>query len=211
MATVVEAWAGLEEPFPTTEPIEPPLKPVPPPEKLTFTQASKLAAGRIFELIEGRIVYKMPDNPHAESQALLTAELVFYFKANPIGRVRTESTVRLWPESPYERRVPDIAVVLNENIQEGERYAPRAPDLAIEIVSEDDRWTDLFAKAELYLEKGSCVVWIVDPYQKGVMVVTRDDRRWVKGTLTCPELLPGFSVNVQHIFTWPSASDKATE
>jgi Uma2 family endonuclease len=184
---------------------------VPPPEKLTFTQASKLAAGRIFELIEGRIVYKMPDNPHAESQALLTAELVFYFKANPIGRVRTESTVRLWPESPYERRVPDIAVVLNENIQEGERYAPRAPDLAIEIVSEDDRWTDLFAKAELYLEKGSCVVWIVDPYQKGVMVVTRDDRRWVKGTLTCPELLPGFSVNVQHIFTWPSASDKATE
>ncbi|MDZ7290567.1 MAG: hypothetical protein ONB44_03280 [candidate division KSB1 bacterium] len=47
-------------------------------------------------------------------------------------------------------------------------------------------------------------VWFVDPYRKGVLVVTPDDQHWVKDTLTCPELLPGFAVKVQNIFTWPA-------
>jgi Uma2 family endonuclease len=210
MATVVETWAGLEEPFLTTEPIEPPLKPVPPPAQLTFEQANQVAGGRIFELIEGMIVYKMPDDKHSDVQGLLCIELGIYFKANPIGRVRPEFILRLWPDNKYESRMPDISVILNESFKD-ERYGTRAPDLAIEIVSQYDRWNDLFAKAELYLEKGSRVVWIVDPYQKGVMVITSNERIWVSDILTCPEVLPGFSIKVQDIFSWPSAPAKATE
>lgn len=210
MATVVEAWAGLEEPFPTTEPIEPPLKPVPPPTKLTFEQANQVAAGRIFELIDGRIVYKMPDDKHSDAQGRLCTKLGVYFETNLIGRVRPEFMLRLWPDNKYESRMPDISVILNETFKE-ERYGTRAPDLAIEIVSQYDRWNDLFAKAELYLEKGSRVVWIVDPYQKGVMVITSNERLWVSGILTCPEVLPGFSINVQDIFSWPSAPAKTAE
>jgi len=125
--------------------------------------------------------------------------------------VRTEFTHRLWPDSPYEGRVPDHSVILNENLKEGERYATRAPDIAIEIVSRDDGWSALFEKADLYLEKGSRVVWIVDPYQKAVVVVTPNDRRWVRDTLTCPEILPGFSMNMQDIFSWPAKTSKTTE
>jgi Uma2 family endonuclease len=210
MATAVEAWAGLQEPLPTTDPAEPSLKPAPPPAKLTFEQANQIAKGRSFELVNGKVIFKFGDNLHSDAQALLCGAIGAYFKAKPIGRVRLEFTLCLWPENPYEARTPDLSVILNESWKE-EKYGSRAPDLTIEIVSEDDRWNDLFAKAELYLEKGSRVVWIVDPYQKGVMVVTRDDRRWEKDTLSCPELLPGFSVKVQDIFSWPSASAKATE
>ena len=83
--------------------------------------------------------------------------------------------------------------------------------MAIEIVSQYDRWSALFEKAALYLEKGSRVVWIVDPYQKGVMVITATERRWISDTLACPEVLPGFSINVQEIFSWPSATEKKAE
>lgn len=152
----------------------------------------------------------MPDNKHSDAQALLCSELVNYFKHNAIGRVRTEFTLRLWPENPYEGRTPDLSVILNENIKE-ERYGSCAPDLAIEIISHDDAWSALFEKADLYFEKGSRVVWFVDPYRQGVMIVTSDDQRWLKDTLTCSELLPGFSVKVQDIFTWPSAPAKAAE
>ncbi|MDZ7369114.1 MAG: Uma2 family endonuclease [candidate division KSB1 bacterium] len=210
MATVVEALAGLEEPLTTTEPAEPPLKPAPPPAKLTFEQANELTAGRIFELIAGRIVYKMPDDKHSEVQGLLCTELGIYFKANPIGRVRPEFTLRLWPDDKHESRLPDLSVILNESFKD-ERYGTRAPDLAIEIVSQYYRWNDLFARAELYLEKGSRVVWIVDPYQKGVMVITSNERLWVSDILTCPEVLPDFSINVQDIFSWPSASVKTAK
>jgi len=210
MATAVEPIAAFEDEGAIAEPMVSP-KPASAPIGLTLEQANKLAAGRPFELIKGRMVFKMPDDQHSEAQSLLCAELVNYFKANPIGRVRTEFTLRLWPEKPTEGRVPDLSVILNENIRKGERYGSRAPDLAIEIVSRDDGWADLFEKAELYFEKGSRVVWFVDPFHKGVEVVTPNDRRWVKDTLTCPELLPGFSINVQDIFTWPSAPAKAAE
>jgi len=209
MAIVVEPQAVLEDEQLIAEswasPQSPPLT-----ERLTFEQANKLAAGRLFELIEGRMVFKMPDKQHADAQGILGGELYLYLKANPIGVVRPEYMLRLWPDNPYEGRMPDLAVILNKNLKE-ERYGSRAPDLAIEIVSRDDGWSALFEKAELYLENGGRVVWIVDPYQKGVMVITSNDRRWVTDTLTCPELLPGFSINVKDIFAWPVVSVKAGE
>jgi len=209
MATVVEQEAVLDEERLVTE-FRGLTKPALPKTKLTFEQASKLAEGRSFELIQGRMVFKMPDDKHSDTQVLLGAELVNYFKANPIGRVRTEFSLRLWPENPYEARTPDLSVILNESFRE-ERYGSRAPDLAIEILSRDDSRNELFEKAKLYFEKGSRMVWMIDPYQKGVMVITPHNQHWVTGLLTCPELLPGFSVNVQDILAWPAVTAKTIE
>ena len=204
MSTVVETWAAREEPFPILEPSAPPLKATPRSRKLTLEQADQIAAGRVFELIEGRIVYKMPNDKHSDAQGRLCFKVGNYLEANPIGRVRPEFMLRLWPNSKYESRTPDISVILNENLTT-EEYATRAPDLAIEIVSPRDGWTELLEKAKLYLTKGSRVVWIVDPYQQAVVVITPNDQRWVRDTLTCPEVLPGFSLNVADIFNWPAA------
>jgi len=209
MATVVEQEAVLDEERLVTEFMGLP-RPAAPQNRLTFEQASKLAAGRSFELIQGRMVFKMPDDKHSDTQVLLGAELVNYFKANPIGRVRTEFSLRLWPENPYEARTPDLSVILNESFKE-ERYGSRAPDLAIEILSRDDSRSELFEKAELYFEKGSRMVWMIDSYQKGVMVITPHNRQWVTDVLTCPELLPGFSVKVQDILAWPAVMAKTME
>ncbi len=173
---------------------------------LTLEQASKLAQGRSFELVNGRMIFKMSDAKHSDAQGLLCGELVAYFKTNPIGRVRPEFTLRLWPDKPNESRVPDLSVILNESLQQDARYGTHAPDLAIEIVSHDDSWGALFEKVNLYFEKGSRVVWLVDPSQGGIWVISKEGRRWETNTLTCPELLPGFSVNVQDIFSWPSPS-----
>jgi len=177
-----------------------------PPARLTMEEATEVADGRIFELIDGRMVFKMPDGKHSDTHSLLCIRMGNYFLANPIGRVRTEFEHRFWPENPYEGRLPDLSVILNESLERDQRYATRAPDLAVEIVSLGDKWTELFEKAELYLEKGSRVVWIADPFQKGVMVITPTEQRWEREQLTCPELMPGFSVTMDEIFTWPKAT-----
>ncbi|MCI0694513.1 Uma2 family endonuclease [candidate division KSB1 bacterium] len=173
--------------------------------KLTLEQANKVADGRPFELIEGRMVFKMADYDHSQTQMLLGDKLLDYFIANPIGRVLPQLTHRLWPENPYQGRLPDLSVILNEHFQETERYPTRAPDIAIEIISEDDVWTKLFSKAKLYFAKGSREVWLVDPYEKNMMVLTPTSRRWVLDTLTS-ELLPGFQVDLKDIFTWPATT-----
>jgi Uma2 family endonuclease len=176
---------------------------------LTLEQANRLADGRPFELINGRMVFDMADYEHARSQSLLNAKLVNYLTSNPVGQVLTELNHRLWPENPHESRKPDLSVILNEHLQEAERYPTRAPDLAVEIISEDDVWTKLFAKARLYFEKGSREVWFVDPYEKNMMVLTPTSRRWVVDTLTS-DLLPGFQVELKDIFTWPAAAKQNT-
>lgn len=170
---------------------------------LTIEEAEALADGRSFELIDGRMVFKMPDRKHSDIQDILHGELYLYFKKNPIGKALPEFSLRLWPEKKRELRTPDIAVLLNENLQGIEKYATRAPDLAIEIVSDDDKVAAVFAKARLYLDKGSRVVWIVFPTEKSVVVMTATERRWESNTLTCPELLPGFRIKVADIFSWP--------
>ncbi len=148
----------------------------------------------------------MADYDHSQTQILLGARLVNYFAANPIGRVLSELTHRMWPEENlYEWRVPDISIILNEHLESGERYPTRAPDIAIEIISPGDPWTELFAKARLYFSKGSREVWLVDSYEKGILVVTPTGKRWVWDVITS-DLLPGFQVELKNIFFWPGAT-----
>ncbi|MFQ5632076.1 MAG: Uma2 family endonuclease [bacterium] len=170
---------------------------------LTIEEAEELADGRSFELIDGRMVLKMGDKKHSRCQGYLIGKFFVYFEKNPIGQVLPEFSFRPWPENKRNWRTPDIAVFLNENLHEGEKYEPRAPDLAIEIVSDDDRAAKIFAKARLYLEKGSKVVWIVFPSEESVVVMTPTERRWESATLTCPEILPDFSLDAAEIFSWP--------
>jgi Uma2 family endonuclease len=171
---------------------------------LTIEEAEALANGEPFELIDGRMVFKMADRKHSSSQDVLHGELYLYFKQNPIGQALPEFSLRLWPENKYNFRVPDIAVFLNENLHEEEKYATRGPDLAIEIVSDDDMASAVFAKARLYLEKGSRVVWVLFPTEKRVTIITPVEWRWESDTLTCPEILPGFSIAVEKIFSPPA-------
>lgn len=185
----------------------PPENPVPPEERddVTIEEAEELADGHSFELIDGRMVFKMPDRKHSRIQIALGSKLYNYFEQNPIGEVLTEFSLRLWPENVHRLPTPDIAVFLNENILEEEKYATRAPDLAIEIVSDDDRATVVFEKARMYLEKGGSVVWIVFPTEKRVMVMTPKEWRWESKKLACPELLPGFELEVTKIFSSPKS------
>ncbi len=171
---------------------------------LTIEEAEALANGEPFELIDGRMVFKTADHKHSRIQIALGAKLYNYFEQNPIGEVLPEFSLRLWPENKHNFRVPDIAVFLNESLHEEERYGTRGPDLAIEIVSDDDTASAVFAKARLYLEKGSRMVWVVFPSEKRVTIITPEEWRWESAMLACPEILPGFSIEVEKVFSSPA-------
>ena len=133
MATVLEKASQVKKKRPPRK-HEPSASSAAPETRLTLEQAEKVAAGRPYELVNGRMIFKMGDDKHADVQSLLGAELVNYLKANPVGIMRTEFTHRLWPDRPHESRMPDLAIILNENLNRDERYATKAPDVAIEII-----------------------------------------------------------------------------
>jgi Uma2 family endonuclease len=79
-----------------------------------------------------------------------------------------------------------------------------APDLAVEIVSQDKTITQLTAKAREYLKAGTLLVWVVDPptrsvrvHQPGRRVATLS----MDGILDGGTVLPGFTLPLAQLFS----------
>jgi Uma2 family endonuclease len=157
------------------------------------------------ELIDGEVVQKsMPTVEHAIIQSLLSFVLVTFLRANPLGFVGSEMRCifgLVGAERPY---VPDLVFIRAERARSIGRAQPfrGAPDLAVEILSPDDRPDRVADKVAFYLLHGVRLVWLVNPDTRTVTVLTVDGRssRLAEGdTLDGDEVLPGFAVAVRDI------------
>ncbi len=157
---------------------------------------------RLFELIFGEIVEKMPTELHAAIVGLIVGHLFVYFQQNPIGWALPEARYRV-KHDQHNARMPDIAVIVNRTrplVEQG--AAPGVPDLAIEIQSPDDSLKKMTAKADYYLANGAQQVWLVYPHKKLVEVLTPDDRQLLTldDSLDGGDLLPDLKIAVRDIF-----------
>jgi hypothetical protein len=83
------------------------------------------------------------------------------------------------------------------------RLLPVTPDMAIEVRSSSERWTQVFAKVLEYLEAGVRVVIVLDPATATASIYRPDELQQIFDNgdeLTVPDLLPGFSVPVKKLF-----------
>lgn len=114
------------------------------------------------EYVDGQLVERnVGEHFHSRLQVLLIGQLASRerqrrYRVFMALRIRTDLT---------RYRIPDICVVALPH-----KVSPilEKPDLAIEIVSQDDRFCSLLEKVAEYLQSGVANVWIVDPYQRVV-------------------------------------------
>jgi Uma2 family endonuclease len=99
-------------------------------------------------------------------------------------------------------RAPDLAYTRADRASRPKRgFVPSAPDLAVEVLSPDDRPGYVREKVAEWLEAGTVAVWVVDPHKRTVTV--HDETITVyreADTLVGGELLPGFEVPVGELF-----------
>jgi len=106
---------------------------------------------RLFELIHGKIVEKLPTQLHAYIVAQFITHLMAYLKQHPLGWVLPEARYQL-PGNEENSRIPDVSFVRSEGrslIDEG--AAPYMPDLAIEVQSPGQSDKLMADKADYYL------------------------------------------------------------
>ena len=168
---------------------------------LTISEVAALGITDPFELIDGRIIFKMANPIHADFQVALIAELAIYLRKNPIGKLYDDLNVKLFPDNPRRLWRPDLAFYLHENRPKVDKPHTKAPDLAIEIVTEASKLLEILEKADHYLAKGSKAVWVVIPARACVGIWTANGQRWEYETLACPELLPGWSLDLKKFFS----------
>ena len=170
---------------------------------LTYAEVEALGVTDPYELIEGRFVFKMANPKQAYFEAKITSELGNYLRQHAIGALFSDLNLNLFPDDGHQLRLPDLALYSNEHLPASDEPHTVAPDLAVEIISSNSLFLDVLDKADLYLSKGSKLVWIVIPDKACVLVWTATERRWEYETLACPELLPDWSLDLAKFFTWP--------
>jgi Uma2 family endonuclease len=107
--------------------------------------------------------------------------------------------------NPDTVRAPDVAFVCAQRVPARlpRGYFEGAPDLAVEVLSPDDRASEVMAKVEDWLEASCREVWVVDPKTQTVSVHRSRNETLIlhaADRLTSDPLLPGFSVSVAEIF-----------
>ena len=130
-----------------------------------------------YELVEGRLVVSEPPGwTHGSIAANIAALLLGFVRPRRLGAVVVESGYVL-ARGPDTVRGPDVSFVRADRVPHADvahRFYEGAPDLAVEIVSPDDRAREIARKVANYLQAGTRAVWVVYPDLGTVVVHTPD-------------------------------------
>ena len=162
---------------------------------------------RIFELLDGEIVEKMPTFGYSSGLgARITTFIGMYLLNNNIAHL-TDA------QGGYEidnqnTLAPDVGVILKSRQPElpSDSFIPLAPDFVVEVVSASDLKDPenrIEKKLRKYREAGVALIWYVYYERQAVDVYRKGQAKQVFGiddTLDGGDVLPNFSLKVRNIF-----------
>ncbi len=162
-------------------------------------------SNRLFELINGEVIEKMPTQEHGLIASNINFSLAVYARQHKNGRPGVEVRHQVAGDD-HNSRLPDVSFTCaNAPIVE-EGSVMDMPDLAVEIKSPSDTIKQMRETAAYYLASGSRLVWLVYPnyrlvevYRPDADVEILDDSQ----TLSGHDVLPGFELAVTDVFADP--------
>ena len=160
-----------------------------------------------YELVRGEL-RKMPPagHVHGRSTSFIGGYLMIHVKTNGLGLTYGAETGFLLASDPDHLRAPDAAFVRSEraeDVGDAPGYFPGAPDLAVEVISPSDSYTNVDEKVADWLDAGTAAVIVVDPRRRVVrlhrlhteaVVLTEAD------VLAVDDVVPGWRMPVKDIF-----------
>jgi Uma2 family endonuclease len=136
----------------------------------------------------------------------LTTPLDQHVRANNLGAVYASETGFQIASNPDTVRAPDVAFVRRERLAEVgevEGYWPGAPDLAVEVISPGDTYSEVEEKVLEWLGAGVRLVVVVNPRKRAVtvyrsrtdiVVLTEDE------VIEGGNVVPGWTMPVASLF-----------
>lgn len=157
------------------------------------------------ELVAGELREMTPvGRPHARTHQRINRSLDAHVLEHGLGEVYSEYGYVL-ESDPATVRAPDLSFVRTDRLAESSDhgYFIGVPDLAVEIVSPNDRPGEVGAKVKEYLEAGTRMVIVADPQTRDV-VVHRPGRDAVglaeSDVIDGEDVVPGWKLPVRDIF-----------
>lgn len=160
-----------------------------------------------YELVRGELRKMAPaSHTHGRFEANFIGPLFQHVKANNLGAVYGADTGFKLASDPDTVRAPDGAFIRRERVEEigdAPGYWPGAPDLAVEVISPGDTYTEVEEKVFAWLEAGARMVVVLNPRRRSVTVyrsltdiVVLNENNVLDGG----DVVPGWSVPVKDLF-----------
>ena len=163
--------------------------------------------GYRYELLKGELLRMPPSGgEHGVTAMNIGGPLHQHVKKNGLGLTFGAETGFLLARDPDTVLAPDVAFVHRDRIPEGKvakSYWPGPPDLAVEVISPNDTYTEVEEKVREWLEAGTRMVLVANPRNKtlkvyrsikDVVVLTVADE------LDISHVVPGFTCKVSEFF-----------
>ena len=160
-----------------------------------------------YELVRGEL-RKMPPagHDHGRIATRISAPLAVYVMEGGLGEVYAAETGFKLESDPDHVRAPDAAFVRRERDAAARGtpgYFPGAPDVAVEVISPSDSYTEVEEKVADWLDAGTLAVIVVDPRRRTVKVHrSHTDAVVLKeaDVLDVGDAVPGWQMPVSDIF-----------
>lgn len=164
----------------------------------------------LFEVVNGQIV-ELPNMSSYSSQLAndLVIALALHLNQTKSGTVLSEIlfSIPIKKDADNQRR-PDVAYLSKERWPLSHRAPdtdpwPAVPNLAVEVLSPNDRIQEVTDKIHEYFEAGVELVWVVNPRRETVSVYTSPQQVAILGrsdTLTAGEVIPGILLPLGQLF-----------
>jgi Uma2 family endonuclease len=163
--------------------------------------------GQVSELVRGKIiVMNVPGFRHGEVCGNVVHYLGSYVRERGLGRVLSNDTGVVTAKDPDTVRGADIAFYSFARVPRGSQptgYPDVAPEFVVEVLSPNDRWSEITAKLGEYLAVGVLAVCVLDPQSRTATVHYADrppDKLTRSDELQLPDILPGFTVGLPRLF-----------
>lgn len=164
-----------------------------------------------FELINGEHFSKLPQIfGHSICVRDLFVRLDQFVVSRKLGEVYSNTTFilvdRIDTSWVIGSRIPDLMVFIGSRIADYKKNTPNhrnhplalVPDLVIEVVSPNDKVSELDAKIDAYLLDGVRLIWVIDPQRYKATVYAPDMEQPlhlnVNGVLDGGDVLPEFKL-----------------
>lgn len=163
-----------------------------------------LPEGMLTELIDGEIKTMSPaGSDHSRIGMLVGISLGTYIKNRGVGVVYGADGGFILRRNPDTVRVPDVGFVRQERFVQTANYFPGPPDLAVEVISPNDTYTEVNAKVLDYLRSGVRLVIVIDPAKQSADIhrsLTETQRVDIDGALDGGDVVPGWTLPLRELF-----------
>jgi Uma2 family endonuclease len=159
------------------------------------------ADGWRYELVKGELRKMSPaGSRHGLIAARLIASLLRHVEQEKLGAVYSSETGFLIARDPDSVLAPDASFLRSERALDTDSYFPGPPDLAVEVISPNDRYSEVQQKTEEWLRAGVRAVIVVDPRRRIVTVHRPSGEIRVDEILDVEDVVPGWRLPLSKLF-----------